>query len=495
VLIGDTAIISAPEDWAASYGSAAVFQRGAGGWIETQLLLASDGAGGDFFGTSMDTDGTTLVIGAPEAGATNGGAVYLFQVVAGSWQQIAKLEPSTLTTQGQFGCSVSIDGSTLVVGARQSSGTGEVYVFTGSGATWMEQAKLVASDGASQDDFGVSVDLRGDTLAIGAQGDDDTSVSSGSVYVFTRSGTTWSEAAKLHAGDATQGDRFGYRVELDGTSLAVSAVHGGDSGSFECGWAYVFTGAGSAWVQEAKLAASIGYQSQLFGSALVLNGDRLVVGASSDMSHAVGNGAIFVFDRVGTTWTETGRIFSDDLTFALNFGASIDCDGTRMLVGAIGQNIGGNWAGGGYVMELAPVLESYCTAKTNSQGCVPTISTIGAPSASAASGFDIIGSNFLNKKSGLMFYGTLGRFSLPFQGGHLCVKPPFKRTSVQSSGGSPTGLDCTGAYSLDFNAYLAGGGDPAVTAGKYVQAQYWSRDPADPFTVSLSAGIEFVVCP
>ncbi|MCE9593276.1 MAG: hypothetical protein K8S98_03685 [Planctomycetes bacterium] len=156
---------------------------------------------------------------------------------------------------------------------------------------------------------------------------------------------------------------------------------------------------------------------------------------------------------------------------------------------------------GAFVAQLASGPGSgstYCTAKTNSLGCVPIIVTTGIASASVNSGFTIGAADVLSHRSGLFFYGTTGQQAVPFQGGTLCIKPPIKRTSVQNSGGNPSPAnDCTGTYSFDFNAYIALGLDPNLTAGQAVDGQFWSRDVgfASPNNTGLTAAVHFVLQP
>ncbi|MBI5433669.1 MAG: hypothetical protein HZA52_12635 [Planctomycetes bacterium] len=146
-------------------------------------------------------------------------------------------------------------------------------------------------------------------------------------------------------------------------------------------------------------------------------------------------------------------------------------------------------------VEHAPAPSTYCTAKTNSVGCTPSIGSTGTPSASAPSGFVIHATDVLNQKSGLFFYSQHGKQAVPFQGGTLCVKAPLKRTSVQSSGGNPPPNDCSGAFALDFNAYIHSGADPALGAGDSVQGQWWYRDPgfSPPNNTGFSNAIDIVI--
>ena len=154
-------------------------------------------------------------------------------------------------------------------------------------------------------------------------------------------------------------------------------------------------------------------------------------------------------------------------------------------------------------VQLEPVgtIVTYCTAKTNSLGCTPAIFATGTASASAGSGFVVGSANNRNNKSGLLFYGINGRSSAPYQGGTLCVNVPIKRTMVVNSGGTPLPADdCSGAYSLDMNAFAAGtlGGTPLPelsVPGTRVDCQFWGRDPgfAAPDNTSLSDGLEYTI--
>ncbi len=139
----------------------------------------------------------------------------------------------------------------------------------------------------------------------------------------------------------------------------------------------------------------------------------------------------------------------------------------------------------------------YCQAKLNSLGCTPSISGAGVPSASSGSGLVLSVSQVLNQVNGLFFYSTVGPAQSPFLGGLLCASPPLQRMGIGNSGGNPSApaSDCSGVFSADFNAWVASSGDPALVAGADVWVQHWSRDPGDPFTVSLSAAVTFALCP
>jgi hypothetical protein len=147
----------------------------------------------------------------------------------------------------------------------------------------------------------------------------------------------------------------------------------------------------------------------------------------------------------------------------------------------------------------SPLL--YCTAKVNSLGCAPAIASTGTPSATAGSGFVVRGTNVINNKSGLLFYGSTGQTATPFQNGTLCVKSPIKRTPAVGSGGNPPPNDCSGVYAIDMNTFAVGGLGgaplPALTVpGTVVDCQWWGRDPgfAAPNNTTLTNGLQYVVC-
>jgi len=183
-----------------------------------------------------------------------------------------------------------------------------------------------------------------------------------------------------------------------------------------------------------------------------------------------------------------------------------DCNwywnGWQANAGAVIKRVeiyGGSASGGGFIDMDDMVIEGgcgggviYCTSQVNSAGCTPSISSSGLPSASAGSGFVVGTINELDNKAGLYFYSKTGPNNVPFQGGTLCGQAPLVRTPLKNSGGTPP---CNGTYSIDFNAYIASGKDPALVAGQDVWIQTWSRDPAAASTTNLSDALSFTICP
>ena len=147
-----------------------------------------------------------------------------------------------------------------------------------------------------------------------------------------------------------------------------------------------------------------------------------------------------------------------------------------------------------YATWTCPAPQVYCTAKVNSQGCLPVISATGAASYSDPAPFDVAADEMLSSKPGLFFYGY-EPFALPFQDGFLCVKPPVKRMAPQNSGGNYPPTDCSGSYAVDFNATIQGGGDVNLVPGKQVFVQCWARDPQAASGTNLTDALSFTICP
>jgi len=321
---------------------------------EIQKLLANDGAAGSPFGNSVAVDEDTAVIGVSgdDDNGGNSGSAYVFTRDAGVWTEQQKLVAGDGAAGDMFGVSVAVDGDTAVIGAffDDDNGikSGSAYVFTRSGTAWTQQAKLIASDGAAHDVFGESVAVDGDTAVIGARLDDDNGVASGSAYVYIRSGTTWAQQAKLAAVDAAALDRFGFSVAVDGDTAVIGAHLDDDNGGAS-GSAYVFTRSGSAWTQQQKLTASDGAASDFFGISVAMDGDTAVIGASGDDDNGAGSGSAYVYIRSGTTWAQQAKLAASDGTALDRFGASVAVDADTAVIGAHFDDVRGTDSGSAYV--------------------------------------------------------------------------------------------------------------------------------------------------
>jgi hypothetical protein len=316
--------------------------------------MASDAQESDQFGVSVAVSGDTAVIGAyaEDTGGSNAGAAYVFTRSGGSWTQQAKLLASDAQSSDYFGRSVAVSGDTAVIGAygedTGGSYAGAAYVFTRSGGAWVEQAKLMASDAQADDYFGRSVAVSGDTAVIGAYGEDTGGSYAGAVYVFTRSGGAWVEQAKLLASDAQANDNFGDSVAVSGDTAVIGA-YGEDTGGSYAGAAYVFTRSGGAWVEQAKLLASDAQSSDYFGDSVAVSGDTAVIGAYREATGGSSAGAAYVFTRSGGSWIQQAKLMASDAQADDYFGRSVSVSGDTAVISAYGEDTGGSYAGAVYV--------------------------------------------------------------------------------------------------------------------------------------------------
>jgi hypothetical protein len=319
----DRALVGAYGD--ASYrGAAYFFARNRGVWIEEQKIAASDAAEDESFGWSVSLDGDRALIGAYGADAYRG-AAYVFVRNGGVWTQEQKLFASDGAEGESFGWSVSLDGGRALVGAYgNDAARGAGYVFVRSGSSWSEEQKLVASDAASDDKLGYSVSLAVDRALLGALGND---TARGAGYVFARSGSSWTEEQKLVASDGVSDDNFGVSVSLAADRALVGA-YWDDSLS---GSAYVFVRNGSSWTEEAKLVSSDRAAADRFGSSVSLSVDRALIGAYGSND---GNGAAHVFVRSENSWTLEQLLVASDGARNDLFGWSVSLAADRALVGA-----------------------------------------------------------------------------------------------------------------------------------------------------------------
>ena len=259
----------------------------------------------------------------------------------------------------EFSSGLSLDGDRMVVGAGRAdigpnAGTanqGIVYVFDYDGTTWVEQVLLRSSDALIGDEFGSAVDVEGDRFIGGARlKDASPSGDEGAAYVFEFDGTTWTESAKLTASDAGPGDLFGSAVLLEGDFAFCSAQLNDAPGTTlgDEGAVYVFQYDGTTWTQTQKLVSSDVAETEEFGSSIGVDGDRLVIGAHQEIEGALVNaGAVYVFEFDGTNWVETAKVVPSARHSQQLFGSAVDVDGDRMLVGASQNDTTGGTTGAG----------------------------------------------------------------------------------------------------------------------------------------------------
>ncbi len=294
----------------------------------------------------MEVRGERLLLRVEDEGAR-------YPVVIDPLVQLAELVASDGAANDQFGYSVAVSGGTAIVGApNHKVGSnvqqGAVYVFSQSGGTWTQQAELTALDGAAYDLFGVSVALSGNTVVVGAGGKTiGANPDQGAAYVFVQNGGTWTQQAELIASDGAAYDWFGLSVSVDGSVALVGAYNktiGLNSGQ---GAAYVFDQNGESWTQQAELTASDGQSFDQFGASVAVSGTTGMVGSPL---HSVGEqllmGVAYVFVQRGETWGQQAELTARDGAAYDFFGAAVALDGSTSVIGAYDKTIASHYSQG-----------------------------------------------------------------------------------------------------------------------------------------------------
>ncbi len=364
---GDTLVVGAPYDDGLSNldeGSAYVFHRQGGTWLQQAKLTASNPQGGDLFGDAA-VSGDVIVVGSPgRAGSAPRGAAFVFVRQGSTWAQMKMLTASDAQDLDNFGCAVAVDADTIVAGARHDDGPGgtnqgSAYVFVGQNTAWTQQAKLTASDSAASDYFGSAVSISGNTMVVGAPLDDTSTIGTnhGAAYVFVRQGTSWGQQAKLVPSTLTAEDRFGSSVSVSGDTIVVGASPFLAPASQNQGSAYVFVREGTAWVQQAKLVAWDDTPAgKDLSSSVSIDGDTVVIGVKEDWGPGFkqSQGSAFVFVRHGTTWTGLSKLRAPDGAATDWFGGSVSISADAIGVGAqYADGTGGKNQGAAYVIDIA----------------------------------------------------------------------------------------------------------------------------------------------
>lgn len=398
-ICGDTVVVGAPmEDSdavgvngdpnnnnALRSGAAFVFVRGETGWIQEAYLKASNADINDAFGASVAISGDTIIVGAnledgPSSGvngdqsnglpmSTNTGAAYVFVRSGTTWTQEAYLKASNPDNTDLFGSSVAVSGDVAVVGAwaedgpstglngpqgnsNPSGSSGAAYIFRRSGTTWSQEAYVKAPTSSFGLQFAEVLAASGDTVVAGSR----VGGGAGAAYVFVHDGATWSQQAVLQGSSTESGDSFADALAISGDTLVVGApgedsassgVNGDESDNSltNSGAAYVFERTGTSWTQEAYLKASNPEFPDLFGQAVAVSGNTVVVGAPWEDSNAVGidgdasdnsaknSGAVYAFLRTGATWAQQAYVKASDTGVLDRFGHAVAASGTTVVTG------------------------------------------------------------------------------------------------------------------------------------------------------------------
>ena len=491
-----------------------VFGQTGGAWVvanpaspsQTEALLTPWVSCG-LFGNSvaMDEEARVVVVGAPNI---SGGAVGRTFVYRRSGSQWVGEFSSTGVGLDNFGESVAVtaDGARFAAGApsRLQTLTWDVYrgaidIFRHEPTGWVLEASLFPTDVVLNHHMGYSVAFSGDGRFVAGRtnGSTNSSHPSGAVYVFERTGVTWTPVAKLLDQVVYSGWGFGWSLSFDYSGTLLAAGNPFDSRwASEQGAVSVFSRSGGLWSFQSVLLPHVPAFQGRFGSAVDLtsNGADVLIGAPRQWSGGAQCGVIERYRRSGGAWQYSTTYVHPAAQPGDRFGSALAADpsGTRFAATAPGSDTYGvNFGEAHFFRGNCLTPTTYCTSQTSSNGCTPQIAAAGTASVSSSSGFVISASQVRSQQNGMLFYGTNGRATTAWLGGTLCVQPPLRRTPVINSGGNFGAPDCSGVLSRDFNTWTSTAGDPSLFVGQLVRAQFYSRDPGAGSNLNLSDAVEF----
>lgn len=357
---GEKALVGASrnDDNGVDSGSAYIFERQNGTWVEVAKFTSEDNTGGDAFGIRSALSGNRALIGATaddDAGGSSGSA-YIFELIDGAWTQTAKLTASDAEAADVFGISVSLSGDRALVGAyfedENGDNAGAAYIFELQNGAWIQTAKLLADDGVAGDLFGASVSISGDRAVVGALNHINDTANSGSVYVFELQDGGWSQVAELIPNDVGPYAKFG-NVSLYGNKILVGA--GGELPETNTGAAYLFEKIDGSWSQTSKLTASDGNLSDFFGGAVSILDNKALVGARGQEEQGFFSGAAYLFELQDGQWIETAKLTASNGDSEDNFGISLGLSENYAIVGAYNDDDKGENAGAAYIFDDGPI--------------------------------------------------------------------------------------------------------------------------------------------
>lgn len=360
---GTTAIIGALSDKVAGWwaGSAYIYELENGEWREVTKLYASDPQDYDEFGHQVFIKGNTALVGVwyhDHDGLRNLGAVYVYEKLDGVWTNTQELTPSDGEAGDLFGVNMEIDGNTIIVGAlgddEKGNLAGAAYVFDKVDGIWEETVKLTASDGAPVDLFGVNVSISNNVLVVGAWGKSDVLYRAGAAYVYEKINGSWTEVAKLLPSFPRRENSFGIRCGIEENTIIIGA-----SPIYGTGRVYVYEKPSTGWTnmtETAILSASENATAgDRFGLSLDINGDFVIVGAEDDNVNGEDSGAAYVFQKPEDGWitaTEDLKLLPENGGAKYDYGISVSVSGNQFIVGSRGdRNVDARFSGSVYIYE------------------------------------------------------------------------------------------------------------------------------------------------
>ncbi len=337
-------------------GAAYVFRKNGTDWVEEAKLIPSDPVLQGYFAYSLSAYNNYILIGAPsdDENGTQSGAAYIFKKEGDIWVEQTKLLPSDGYMNDNAGGSVSLFGDYAIIGSpvdeiNNQISSGSAYIFKRVGDNWVEETKLVPSDPTYGATFGLTVSLYNNYVVIGSPKSEHNNIKPGAAYIFRKIGDDWVEEAKLVPSDASDLDDFGSSVTASENTVLVSASKGGE-GVYERGSAYLFRKIGDDWEEEVELTPYDETADDMFSISSSFSGDLVAVG----IINSTIAGSVHLFQKQGVEWTEKLKIIPSNYMEYDRFGRNVFLTENYAVMGASHSEVGGRV----YVYDLNILLDA-----------------------------------------------------------------------------------------------------------------------------------------
>ena len=330
------------------------------GWQQQAKLVAEPAFAEDTLGGKVALKNNIAMLGVMRRDdkGKDSGAVVSFEREANTWQQTQIFTAPDAKPGDAFGQSIALTESHLIIGAPRNDAldvdSGAAYIYKRDKNTWRYQTKITASDGAAGDLFGISVAIDGNTILVGADLHDKTAENAGAVYVYVLDDNQWKQEAKLMASDGGKTDIFGVRVALSENTALISARRddteelGVDAGS-----AYIFVRNGSTWTQQVKLTSPDGKADDRFGRGVALSDDTAIISAMNHDANGSNTGAVYVYKNGADGWRYTSKFVAKSSMPDDKFGWNVGLSNGVAVVATPHHDAKGQESGAVFIQDLS----------------------------------------------------------------------------------------------------------------------------------------------
>jgi hypothetical protein len=364
---GNTALVGAFKadiDGVTDAGAAYVYVLGDKGWRQQAKLVAEPAFAEDTLGGNVALKNDVAMLGVMQRDdkGKDSGAVVYFEREVNIWKQRQIFTAPDAKPGDAFGQSIALTKNHLIIGAPRKdtlgNDAGAAYIYKRENDSWRYQTKITASDGAAGDLFGISVAIDGNTILVGADLDDEKAENAGAVYVYVLERNKWKQEAKLMASDGGETDIFGVRVALSENTALVSARRDDtEELGIDAGSAYIFVRDGSTWTQQVKLTSPDGQADDRFGRGVALSGDTAIISAMNHDANGSNTGAVYVYKKGSSGWRYTSKFMAKSSMPDDKFGWNVGLSNGVAVVATPNHDAKGQESGAVFIQDLNSITK------------------------------------------------------------------------------------------------------------------------------------------